>query len=42
MDGIKYEDLSVIWTRENGPDWAEIDETVIEAITKEVEEGCIS
>lgn len=42
MDGIKYEDLSVIWARENGPDWAEIDEAVIETITKEVEEECIS
>lgn len=42
MDGIKYEELSVIWTRENGSDWAEIDEAVIEEITKEVEEGCIS
>lgn len=42
MDGIKYEDLSVIWTRANGPDWAEIDEAVIEAIAKEVGEECIS
>lgn len=42
MDGTKYEDLSVIWTRENGPERAEIDEAVIEAITKEVEEECIS
>lgn len=37
MDGIRYEDLPVIWQRETALDWCEVEEAVIEEIAKEVE-----
>lgn len=37
MYDVSYEELPVIWERKEGPDWAEIEEAVIEAIAEEVE-----
>ena len=36
MDGIKYEDLPVVWKKETKPNWSEAEEAVIEEIAEEV------
>lgn len=34
MDGIKYEDLPVIWQKDTGSDWSEVEEAVSEEIAR--------